>query len=563
MEVDNIMNLNSENINLIEDRTLCIYHAALHSIFKKVEDTDAKAKILGLHILLTEEFSNRGLNYDECLDNLDKFSETLFIKIDNTNKVWQLTEKKETEEDPDTKTGREQAEFVAEEKAKAAKKNSNDNLAEESDDGSAEEPAKEPAKELSEDEDDSTDLAKWTTKFINSLPDMAFAIVEPAYKKGDTEDKRARHLPHHNNNVKSGSSDEHVDVPHYRNALARVGQIKPITDSISTSSLRSDARAHLEKHRGVLSDSSENESSPSSSITGKTTTSNNEGKHKHKIAFKHKDKSYSTETSVALHFRNSEEEMDHAHAYKFLIDGENVFSFTGTEVKEGEKKHHHKYSFGIPIKKEKMDANLQADSGETKVKRHDFFSSLDARSSYWFGFVSSDGHVDHETTVIEFSLAREDADGVESFRKAIGSTNSINYSDGMAKFRFKSKKMSADLLKLGVKPKKKDRVAYKHAPAQYKRQFLRGVFEAEGTLSAEGDGQLQWGSVVEGYARWVFKEFQKISGADRNISETKLKSGKTFYKIAYNGKPASKVAKWLYKGSGPALKRKKAIARKM
>jgi len=39
--------------------------------------------------------------------------------------------------------------------------------------------------------------AEWTVAFINSLPDEAFAVIEPAYKNGDTDDKRARHLPHH------------------------------------------------------------------------------------------------------------------------------------------------------------------------------------------------------------------------------------------------------------------------------------------------------------------------------------------------------------------------------
>jgi hypothetical protein len=64
------------------------------------------------------------------------------------------------------------------------------------------------------------DLAKkWTTKYINSLPNSAFIIVEPAYK----DDKGK------------------VDLPHLRNALARCNQIKAVTDSITTESLRSKA----------------------------------------------------------------------------------------------------------------------------------------------------------------------------------------------------------------------------------------------------------------------------------------------------------------------------------
>ncbi|HIP95822.1 MAG TPA: hypothetical protein EYH32_01260, partial [Anaerolineae bacterium] len=90
--------------------------------------------------------------------------------------------------------------------------------------------------------------AEWTTEYINSLPDEAFAVIEPAYLEGDTEDKRARHLPHHNENVTDPDDDDTVDEPHLINALARVNQIKPITDSISAEELREKARAHLEAH---------------------------------------------------------------------------------------------------------------------------------------------------------------------------------------------------------------------------------------------------------------------------------------------------------------------------
>lgn len=100
---------------------------------------------------------------------------------------------------------------------------------------------------------------EWSTAYINDLPSAAFAAVEPAYSescKGEsgecTEDKNARHLPHHNDSVKSSTENSSIDLDHYRNALARANQIKPITESISTDALRSKASNHLEEHRSVL-----------------------------------------------------------------------------------------------------------------------------------------------------------------------------------------------------------------------------------------------------------------------------------------------------------------------
>jgi hypothetical protein len=105
----------------------------------------------------------------------------------------------------------------------------------------------ETVEEKPEPELEKTDVekAEWTTEYINTLPNSSFAVIEPAYLEGKTEDKNARHLPFKDENGE-------VDLPHYRNALARVNQIKPITDSISEEELRSKAAAELEKYRDLL-----------------------------------------------------------------------------------------------------------------------------------------------------------------------------------------------------------------------------------------------------------------------------------------------------------------------
>jgi hypothetical protein len=89
-------------------------------------------------------------------------------------------------------------------------------------------------------EDNESELADWTVAFINDLPDSSFAVIEPAYERGETENKQCRHLP-----FKDASGK--IDLPHLRNALARWNQIKPVTDSISTEELRKKAQAVLER----------------------------------------------------------------------------------------------------------------------------------------------------------------------------------------------------------------------------------------------------------------------------------------------------------------------------
>ncbi|NIQ92386.1 MAG: DUF2213 domain-containing protein [Deltaproteobacteria bacterium] len=87
--------------------------------------------------------------------------------------------------------------------------------------------------------------AEWTRAFINNLPDAAFAYIEPGGEKdeeGKTVPRSLRHFPHHNSSVKSATENTSVDLPHLRNALARLSQ----------SPFGPRAKAHLERHATAL-----------------------------------------------------------------------------------------------------------------------------------------------------------------------------------------------------------------------------------------------------------------------------------------------------------------------
>lgn len=63
------------------------------------------------------------------------------------------------------------------------------------------------------------DAAVWTTAYMNDLPDSCFLFVEPGEKddEGKTVPRSKRHFPYKD---KSGK----VDLPHVRNAIARIPQ---------------------------------------------------------------------------------------------------------------------------------------------------------------------------------------------------------------------------------------------------------------------------------------------------------------------------------------------------
>ncbi len=81
----------------------------------------------------------------------------------------------------------------------------------------------------------STALAeKWSQRYIESLPDSAFAAIEIT-KDG----KKIRHLPHHNHVGE-------IDIDHLRSALGRIHQVKWIDPANFTK-----AKDHLDQHYQV------------------------------------------------------------------------------------------------------------------------------------------------------------------------------------------------------------------------------------------------------------------------------------------------------------------------
>lgn len=85
-----------------------------------------------------------------------------------------------------------------------------------------------------------------------NFPDAAFVVEKGAEKddKGKTLQKY-RHLPHHKKSVTSATDNGSIDMPHLRNALARVNQVKPVKEGAT--SFRKRAKSHLQTHaRAVL-----------------------------------------------------------------------------------------------------------------------------------------------------------------------------------------------------------------------------------------------------------------------------------------------------------------------
>ena len=93
--------------------------------------------------------------------------------------------------------------------------------------------------ELLESNEADTELAEWTTAYINKLPDSAFAVIESGGKKDDedkTTPRSLRHLPHHD-------AEGNIDRAHLQNALARMNQMKDGSQAMASRHLQAHAKS--------------------------------------------------------------------------------------------------------------------------------------------------------------------------------------------------------------------------------------------------------------------------------------------------------------------------------
>jgi hypothetical protein len=89
----------------------------------------------------------------------------------------------------------------------------------------------------------------------STFPDAAFIVEKGAEKEDGKTLQKYRHLPHHTKGVTSATDNGTVDLPHLRNALARVNQVTPVKEDAK--GFKSRALAHLQAHAKVALKSKE------------------------------------------------------------------------------------------------------------------------------------------------------------------------------------------------------------------------------------------------------------------------------------------------------------------
>jgi intein/homing endonuclease len=183
----------------------------------------------------------------------------------------------------------------------------------------------------------------------------------------------------------------------------------------------------------------------------------------------------------------------------------------------------------------------------------DYFKEINTKKkAYWLGFIYGDGCVTENQSgspVFCMTLKAEDVNHVRKLKKAIDSQHSVVVSNDMARIKITSPGLVAGLDSHGVDSEKTFSGSMPEIDDKYKRAFVRGLVDADGSLQ---NGTFQIAGQrnrLERVAEWI--PFETYFYEHPNWGAPQLKVRNPI---------GSGSRSWLYpdgKDTEPALERKK------
>jgi hypothetical protein len=197
------------------------------------------------------------------------------------------------------------------------------------------------------------------------------------------------------------------------------------------------------------------------------------------------------------------------------------------------------------------------------------FDLRDPASAYVFGFMQADGHhhcLSRNRGSISVEIKAQDADLLRAMQKVLPWPTSLSFRTRNTNF-----KESADsatlrlfalagrmrLLELGLPCGRKSAIIAPPAEPFSHRDYLRGLFDADGSVGFTGKG-LPFLSIVtasSAIAEFTCEEILRVTGARRS-ARPNTRDGAMNIMVASD--PAAALARWLYQDACIALARKQA-----
>jgi len=186
-----------------------------------------------------------------------------------------------------------------------------------------------------------------------------------------------------------------------------------------------------------------------------------------------------------------------------------------------------------------------------------FFSTWSPQMAYVLGLIITDGCISRTGTV---SLSMNDRELLEKVKKIMGSEHKIEASKhqkGLYYYHFSREKLVKDLEKLCVVPRKSLIVKFPEVPKAYLPDFIRGVFDGDGSVFFEKRSSFfplrtNFVSGSKDFMEGLEKRLESIGMPARTIYRQKTKNAWS-YKFVYSHRDSIKLFNILYKNAQNGL----------
>jgi len=179
-----------------------------------------------------------------------------------------------------------------------------------------------------------------------------------------------------------------------------------------------------------------------------------------------------------------------------------------------------------------------------------FFDVIDTESkAYWLGFLYADGHP--ARGAIMLGLASADADHVERFKQAIGSSHAIRRTE-----RVTSIGVCSTLLSNKFRAMR----AESFIPAKHVNHFVRGVFDGDGCICQSSRGYFSVTIAANKALANKLKALAEANNIRGGYIQKHSKPNTPTYILHFTTIPGVCAFRdWIYRGASILLSRKKII----
>ena len=192
----------------------------------------------------------------------------------------------------------------------------------------------------------------------------------------------------------------------------------------------------------------------------------------------------------------------------------------------------------------------------------DFFENINnEKKAYWLGFLLADG-CNSRDRAVKFALSSLDEDMVEAFKKDIKSTAPIYRNKGLSTLTVHSRKFVSFLKPYGFIQNKTQNTFFPNIPESFHRDFIRGYFDGDGSVSVFVSKGLR-GKTISAYYSIAGTEellmgIQDVLIKHCNLNKNKLVQSKGIKILTYGGtNQVEKIYHYLYDGCTVFMDRKR------